>query len=136
MTTAVDNAYLAGFIDGEGSITLSLAKGYPRTGFKISNTRRGVIDWIHANYGGSIYTCKRLSEPQKKECFIIQFNIGDSRDVLQRVIPYMKVKKEQAEILLAYSKLPRFNKPEVYMAMIERMTELNRMGSGRPHLVT
>ena len=58
------DAYFAGIIDGEGSISIALYKirrksGAVHNGFTIklyvTSTDRALIDWIQDNYGGKVY---------------------------------------------------------------------------------
>jgi hypothetical protein len=65
--TDIQLAYLAGIIDGEGSIYIGNFSCNPKTGtpyyqtnMEVTNTDAGLIDWLMGNIGGrrSLYTEK------------------------------------------------------------------------------
>lgn len=98
-------AYLAGLIDGEAWIGLYKRKrketnwyGYELT---IANTDKGIIDWLKESFGGYI----RIVEPKgnrKRQYWWILYNRKQVVRVLKKVKPYLKIKKEQAEILMKF----------------------------------
>ena len=93
-------AYLAGFIDGEGTIRLRLYKqkrDYPC--ISIANTNYESIQWVKENFGGSIRT--RPRKPPRKE--IYTWNIENEREILKLLkvlTPYLIIKKENALLVL------------------------------------
>ena len=101
-----DLAYVAGIIDGEGSISL-----YPpckgRRGLKISvqvgNTNEWLIQWLRFIFGGYIYTI-----PPRKNCKPVHswsVSYQQALGVLQAVYPYLRLKKPQAEIAINFLKM-------------------------------
>ena len=111
--TDTDAAYLAGIIDGEGSINLSrVHKNSPdhtTTYFirlRVTNTHRGLLDWIVLKVGyGSVGKMKNYdSKYNRKQAY--QWNLSNQRvvDVLRQVYPYLKVKRLQAEVAFEYQK--------------------------------
>ena len=114
--TETEKAYLAGFIDGEGSIGI-----YPdyrrnrnyRLVLTVSNTNKEVIDWIakvteeqHSRQV-KVKTTKNCPSWQGekdrwKDCYSIWFGSGIAQKILKEVLPYIIVKKEQATIALQY----------------------------------
>ena len=102
LASSTDLAYLAGFIDGEGSI------GTTRTGARrqvvgrltITNTDLAMLKMLQAKYGGSITRQPRSANPEwKPYCAITWTNRGALR-VLEAVLPYLIIKRRQAELCI------------------------------------
>lgn len=99
-------SYIAGIIDGDGSFSLirenrvSGYKYYPC--IQLSNVFEGMIDMLHQLFGGT----KKIKSPQghaKKIQYVWNVRGLDScKNVLQRIIPYIVLKKKQANLLLNY----------------------------------
>ena len=107
-------AYLAGMIDGEGylyvllhsdpSYRREMKKGYARE-FRcfVYNGSRELVEKIKAAIGniGSITTHKATPKgTHRVDCYSLRFYQGDLRIILPKVIPYLILKKEPAEIML------------------------------------
>lgn len=103
------NIYTAGIFDGEGCI--SIAKGrkgkkysnpnefYHKLYVCITNTNERLILFIYKNYGGHLYTNIRRS-PKHKLCYKWGLTQQQAEDFLKEILPYLIVKKEQAELAL------------------------------------
>lgn len=107
-----DAAYIAGFLDGEGSISLGRNHYFDpkRTTVysvlvRIGNTNKDVLDWICAVSGfGKVYTQKNSGTFKSNQKFWM-FTITKKDAVgkfLSEIYPYLKVKRLQAEIALKY----------------------------------
>ena len=88
-----DLAYIAGFIDGEGSIT----SGGRRCTLKVNATNidKEPLEFIQRMFGGSIYECP----PKKLEWrTIFRWVIGGASAlvVLESLLPYFIIKRKQA----------------------------------------
>ncbi len=101
--------YLAGIIDGEGTINITVTKpkGYnnPRyTGrIAIGMVNEEIIDLFHQRYGGS----KRVECVPNRKPIYRWMKVGDSQpliDILEELLPCLIVKKRQAELVLEYIK--------------------------------
>ncbi len=104
----IDRAYLAGIIDGEGTIRImKVASG---TGFapflSISNTSVPLMNWltnIFGNYalGGNIYQKKFKPNTNNKSQYVFNVNrlIG-IKQILTLIIDCLKIKQEQAKLVL------------------------------------
>lgn len=107
-----DKAYLAGLIDGEGYIGIlktmkgnkkhfTSAKDYLYCPiFKIAMTHKPVLEYLHSKYGGTLNTRKRqIINPKHKEAYDWVIKNRKVMVILDQVYPYMRVKKEEVEIL-------------------------------------
>lgn len=107
---STDAAYIAGFLDGEGCLSITLATvdgihyAYPIC--DITNTDYEVLEWICQTIGqslkGSLSVRKR---PQKTHRDGWELRIRGRLQMvvlLRQLLPYLKVKKRQAKLLLEY----------------------------------
>ena len=123
MWTKEEIAYLAGIIDGEGSIYIQrriTPKGhysyFPR--FQIVNTNQKLMNWIHKKFGGLIYKKSRKKQNIKWKDQIEWFTTRGLLDtLLPLLLPFLIIKKEQAEIMIKFrstftNKTERIKVPE------------------------
>lgn len=104
-------AYLAGIIDGEGSIVpynKSAAKRYWR--IVVGNTSEDLIQWLKSNFGGTVHDRRQswnswLGEapPHQGQRHMWGWYIGRQADVfaiLSAVEPYLVIKRGRANVAL------------------------------------
>ena len=97
-----DWARLAAYIDGEGHISIASAGG--DRNFKmqltIGNTDHRLTSWLKNTFGGEV----RLADITKRRRQYWYWYIGSKRasDFLSRCLPFFIMKREQAEIAIAY----------------------------------
>ena len=100
MPRDADLAWAAGFIDGEGCVAVDSRKS-PR--ITVSNTDRRPLDRLQELLGGTICVHGR-GNPEKghRPSWVWAVHGGRSvRRVLAEVRPYLVVKGEQADLVLA-----------------------------------
>ncbi len=103
--TPTETAYIAGFFDGEGSVGISKASNKGVRGrrvnpnyslhIKFSNSDRPVLEWIAEKVGGWILEHKVPSKYRRHWKFVKKGS--KAMQLLQAMLPYLIVKKEQAE---------------------------------------
>ena len=96
-------AYLAGIIDGEGTISVAVFHGksghsHNSIFVKVSNTCENVISYIDALMPGSISVSVRPSPRQPLHT--IQWGGESAVDVIDLVLPYLIIKRSVAELAL------------------------------------
>jgi hypothetical protein len=96
-------AYLAGFWDGEGSLMLIGRKsGSVGVRSTVTNTSYDVLAWVAEVCGiGSIQNKPRKAVHHKPTWFW-QIHGEGAETFLQQLLPYLKVKREQARLALAF----------------------------------
>lgn len=138
--TTEDLIYFAGFFDGESHIALQKQPTGYGIRFDICNSDTNVLKWIVEKFGGHVTpqsekgTVTGVVYISNKDTFIWHLDVYRTRRLLPELIPYLKVKKEQAILLLEYiNKQRRFTKsgcPSWYRQWQEqiytRMKALNK----------
>lgn len=101
--TEIDLAYIAGIVDGEGSFTVgkykvkSMKSFAYRGYFQIANTYVPLLLKIKEFFGGRV-----VEQGIGKKCFANTFSTNEMREIIPKLIPYLVIKKKQAEIMLAF----------------------------------
>lgn len=98
----VDKLYLAGFIDGEGSIsTMRQPSGTYGVSLVITNQNTKVLRWIKDTCGlGNVFKCSQ-SHLSNKPCFRYVVYTNQASLLLQQLEPYLKIKRKQAKLAIA-----------------------------------
>jgi hypothetical protein len=103
-----DIAYFAGIVDGEGSIgiellspTKSRKKTYYVCRLCVINTNLALMQWIKENFGGT-FDAKAPKIPNRKLCYRWHIFGKDLENLITALMPHLRIKKEQAQLLLRY----------------------------------
>lgn len=130
-----DLAYLAGLIDGEGTISCSInttLNGHSALQKQLSifNTNITLISWITSRFGGMVHS--RTRSTKWKEEHQVKWSATEASVILELVLPYLVIKKEQAEIFIALHKTKAnsisIETHEYRKRLCDRIQELNRRG--------
>lgn len=121
----VDAAYIAGLVDGEGTLALSRKHGNEnrQLALTISNTDRALLDSILEVVGSGKITAKRVSHPIHTPSFTYAVYNRQALALLEQIEPYLRTyKRERAHLILRdYLRLtPRNGK---YTAAMRRERE-------------
>jgi len=111
----IDKARLAAYIDGEGTIYINVATGLHgrhktpqyRLSVVISNTDHRLMNWLKSTFDGSVYYVKyeKSKHLGKKPIMRWQMNERMAETLLKACLPYMIMKKAQAEVGLSFMSL-------------------------------
>ena len=147
--TDIEWAYAAAMVDGEGSLSLTMTyikdrKGnlYPAFDCKtdISNTSVKLMDWLLSRFGGKTYLAvKHISKKARangqksmKPCYRWYCDGQENQAwFVKNIIPYLVIKREQAEIVLEYVGLSRNGRKghrEKRLELHLKMKALNKVG--------
>jgi len=116
----IDLAYIAGIFDGEGWIgfrRIYRQKQYQKTDIPIrnepacaiSNSNRWLLEWFKFAFGGHIYKGKKTT-PTGKEIYFWTIHTQQARIFLQAILPYLKLKRAEAELALKPNTRRKANK--------------------------
>jgi hypothetical protein len=139
-------AYLAGFIDGEGSITAG-GNGPKSVLMRLTlyNNNRKIISWIKQRFGGAEYV--RLPKNKKKHAinYMLVWRGKKLIKLLDSVYPFLIGKKKQAKLALEFCRFQHsrtrinspFSKADIARAKRtnKRMMKLNKRGPACRKLV-
>jgi hypothetical protein len=89
-----DLAYIAGIIDGEGGFCVSKINNGYRSYICISNTDIKLMKYLQKNLKGSLRVQQR--KIHHKPVYRLYLNPNAVRKIIDSLIPYLLVKKEQA----------------------------------------
>jgi len=106
-----DAAYIAGIIDGEGSIgvmsqhhnTENKTSTY-RLRLRVTNTHLGVIEWLRLKIGcGNINLIKK---PLKhyRQAYELAWSGLTAINIIRQLYPYMIIKRNQAEVAFEFER--------------------------------
>ena len=105
-------AYIAGIIDGEGHLGISknTTKRQRQKSPKyqsevcVINTDKRLMDWMEQRVGGLVNarTSKSSLNPKWKISYRWRIQEGRHQDFLRSILPYLVIKKRQAELIIEY----------------------------------
>jgi len=119
--TVEEAAYIAGFFDGEGCLTMrrsnrhsrgkagsGVASVHYRLALDFANRHLGVLRWIQQFTGGAIYSKYGPARSSRwaPAFALIMWNKADIERLLRAIQPYVKVKTEQVALGLDFLSLP------------------------------
>ena len=129
-------AYLAGLIDGEGTITLLPTypdRGIYATYLIVSNSDENLMNWLVKNFGGVIKELKSRKEGSKP-VFNWILRTKKAAELIEKCYPYLIVKKLQAEVIFEYRKTlckPHPTTVEIINKRRELVEKIREMNTGR-----
>ncbi len=97
-----DTAYIAGLIDGEGTITLTRKHRNEnrQLAITISNTERELLDYILRTIGAGKITNKRITRPQHTPSFTYAIYNRQALNLLSEIHPYLRTYKRRRAALI------------------------------------
>lgn len=127
-------AYVAGILDGDGSFSLIREKRAHGHSFypciQLSNVFEDMVGFLHHTFGG----CKKIKTHQghgRKTQYVWNVRgVESCRSVLERVNPFLVLKKKQGKILLDYVKNPKQANPESERLKIQSFNNESLVAAG------
>jgi hypothetical protein len=105
-------SYLAGLFDGEGTVCISTSHNRNNTtifqmNVKVANTKLELMQWLIKNFGGSysVSDAKRNAKGHCTQYAWMPKGKNNRIDVLERMLPYLVIKKQQALIGLEFERV-------------------------------
>jgi len=123
--------YLAGIIDGDGSIGVQICTRTIRPIIIISNTDINFIKWISNKLSVKYYPIKETKGYNKKVLYEVTI-AGYSKvyQILKHCLPYLKIKRKHAEIVLKMIEIRKKMKvrtayPKEFLDLAVKLKELS-----------
>lgn len=109
MLTEVEKSYLAGIIDGEGTICIAFRGKRTHSSksimyslvVSVSNTYEPLIKWVNECFKGSFSTTRK-HDLRYKDYYTWQLDGPRSYEFIKIVLPYLLVKHKQALLAIDY----------------------------------
>lgn len=140
--TQEDFAYAAGILDGEGYIAVVSAPSKSRgrtistkgkiylhhdSRISVTITRPEVPEWLQQKFGGTVYGRKMKGNWKDQFTWLAMGN--QNKEILLRgIIPFLKIKKAQAESVLEYTLMAGQSNPTRRSELARICKELNKKG--------
>lgn len=132
MPTEAQLGYIAGILDGEGSISISRSKCntknklYHCPQVRIFNTDKRILEAVQKVIGGNI-PIHGDTYKGRKICYRLEYNAKPKiKEVLTMLLPYLVGKKERASVMIAFCE---DNSPNVEKGLYwQRLKILNKKG--------
>lgn len=119
-------AYIAGLLDGDGHFcpmySIYNGKEYPCIRVAITNIRKDLLEWLAARFGGTIQL-KSANPLSKLPCY--EWRPKTTKDFLKLLKPYVRIKRRQLEVSLAFYSLP-YGSTEKKTRLAEKVRRYNR----------
>ena len=112
--TETEKAYIGGFFDGEGHISIVKKKPNPprwkNPSYKlvavITNSNKTIIDFIHSKFKNSSHKHGPYKssgfKPKGKLLYQLHFTGVHCKEFLREIHPYLRIKRDQANLALDY----------------------------------
>lgn len=107
-------SYVAGLIDGEGSIVIGVSKIGSKKDRKtpchwlqvgITNTDKKLIDWLHNILGGHISDNSHSpSRKNQRPCWAWRIMSNEAKRFLEIIYPYVRIKRQQIKLAIEFQK--------------------------------
>lgn len=137
--TEMDKSYLAGTIDCDGSICFWLGKSKKHPNWKhwiipkinLTNKNLELLNWAQNTFGFCISVKPKIKKQRRVYCLEVN---GRNRclSILRLILPYLKAKKQQAELIIEFCENHKYKKytPRDW-EIFKLVKELNRRGEKR-----
>jgi len=130
----LEKAYIAGIVDGEGTVTLMKhhKNETPIPFVSVANNNLKLLQWIKQRCGGLIVSKKKY-KPQHNDSFAWSVRQDRALRFLKEIVKYLIIKKPQATLILKKYKVVthRAGKytPKMFsdkMKLVAKIRELNQ----------
>jgi hypothetical protein len=101
--SVAEAAYLAGLIDGEGSIVAAKRNNQGRTTYRlqVANTYLPILEWCVQTTGVGTIVKRKSRNAKHKDSMWWQCYSWNAYDVLKQTLPYMLLKGDKAKEMMA-----------------------------------
>lgn len=130
-------SYLAGIIDGEGTISLYSTIDNRTNGvcyglhIQIANVNETLMKWLVKFFGGRYQIRWQIGKQGRHFCYHWAVTGSKNREtVLLGVLPYLIIKREQALLALEFVRMKDEKNPPKRKLLMDKCKALNSLNSG------
>lgn len=103
--TETEKAYIAGIIDGEGSIMLQRIhkNEFPSPCVSVASTSLELLNWLKKTIGKGMIISKKNYNPEvHKDCYSYVLRRNDAIKLIDEICPYLVIdsKKKRAKLII------------------------------------
>lgn len=103
--TETEKAYIAGIIDGEGSIMLQRIhkNEFPSPCVSVASTSLELLNWLKKTIGKGMIISKKNYNPEvHKDCYSYVLRRNDAIKLIEEIYPYLVIdsKKKRAKLII------------------------------------
>lgn len=143
--TSIKLAYIAGFIDGEGTIGLyKHVNQHVSNGFQfvpqlsVGHTSRNALLQLAYTLGGTVCGPYKASNPKWKSTYQWTLTHNKALHAVSRILPYLSLKREQARLVIEAATILKRRRgaaghgafPTRLLEIYDELQFLNRKGRG------
>ena len=131
--TSEEKAYIAGIIDGEGTVTLSRAhvNEMPAPKVSVANNSLQLLSWIKNKVGSGVVIQRSRRAPQHGIAYVLDISDNAALSLLSEVKEYLIIKKRHAELITSRYKAvtPRNGKytSELLVGKMKLVSEIRKL---------
>jgi len=106
-------AYVAGLLDGEGSLEIRRDNRKHEARIRVCLTNKELIDWLYNSFGGYLSE-RKFNDNRWNDAYV--WCIKGTKKVspfIEKVYPYLKIKKEHAGVIKRFLKTFNSNSYEL-----------------------
>jgi len=129
----IEKAYIAGLIDGEGTVTLSRKHSNETASPEVSiaNNDLQLLAWVRNAVAAGKISLKRKNRPHHHQSYTWSIRDNKAISFLNEIKNYLIVKKQQAELITTSYKMytPRNGKytPEMLKRKLELVAQIRKL---------
>lgn len=115
--TDAEAGYSAGVVDGEGTLSMTKreysANWSPNYAVivEVTNTKREMCDWLKETTGIGTVSPKTHTNKRHKRTYVWKLDRHEMAAFLNRILPFLVIKEDQARLLLEMLNLENPNSP-------------------------
>ena len=121
----IEKAYLAGIVDGEGTVTLTRRQKNqtPAPNVSVSNSSLPMLKWIKKRFGGHIST-KKTYKSHHRQTYVWAVSYDNAIRLLGQIEEYLIIKKPQAKLIISKYKKSTIRTGKYTKALLKKKMEL------------
>ena len=116
--------YVAGILDGEGSIHAHRSSGHLAIKITIVGTDIRLMKWLLGNFGGKFYSRTKKTSGGRTAYYWMPSGKKNRTNFLLGILPYLLLKREQAILALQFLQLEGIC-PDKRTVLLDKISDLN-----------